>query len=414
MKSTLGLIVLFAALTLGCASTPQQTSLMRRTPEVVATATELRIRIRVYAHRYAHVVEDAADQILSGSTDPAVRMAALEWKTKSISQAQTSCYHSDPMAALFDTWALAVQQRVFFETPEYCRRFGEWRSVALAASKQIESEVRDIVQGIKRDGDLSASQTYVEEWAKAHPVKGDFLRRRSMLDKLAEALAAENLGAMARLGRLSEDMSDLAMRASLLNEMLPKQVRWQTELVMYDMGLPEIQDTALETLPRAMDLAERGVVVAESMPQLVRAERKAILEATHEEIARPLHKITEERTAILAAVDLHLERMTQLVSAERQAVLAGVHDETTRVIELVREEREVILAGMNEMVAKQWAQMRQDIPEMMGDTAAEARGTLEDVIDHTMMRVAFLGTGGMLLGFVLGVAFVRLTRRKPE
>ena len=49
----------------------------------------------------------------------------------------------------------------------------------------------------------------------------------AMLDKLAEALATENLGAMAQLGRLSEDLSDLSMRASLLNEMLPKQARWR-------------------------------------------------------------------------------------------------------------------------------------------------------------------------------------------
>ena len=180
MKRLSAVIAVCAACVAGCSSPPRQTELMRQTPDVVASATELRIRIRVYAHRWAHVVEDAADDMQEATDDPGVRKAALEWKTKSIAQAQTSCYHSDPMAALFDTWALAVQQRMFFEDPEYCRRFGDQREIALRAAETIEAEVREIASGIKRDGNIDASRTYVEEWAKAHPVEGDFLRRKSI------------------------------------------------------------------------------------------------------------------------------------------------------------------------------------------------------------------------------------------
>jgi hypothetical protein len=175
--------------------------------------------------------------------------------------------------------------------------------------------------------------------------------------------------------------------------MLPKQVRWQSELVMYDPGMPEIKESALETLPRAMDLAERGVVVAESMPELVRSERKAVFAAMHDEITRMLTKISEERTAILAAVDRHLERVMAMVSAERTAVLAGVHDETTRVLATVSAERAAVLEGVDRMVSAQWDRMQKDLPEVTRVTVMQTRETLEQVIDHTMMRIGILAPG---------------------
>ena len=58
-----------------------------------------------------------------------------------------------------------------------------------------------------------------------------------------------------------------------------------------------------------------------------------------------------------------------------------------------------------------WAKVRAEMPAMVGESMRESNDPLVAVIDHTMLRVGILGAVGMILAFVLGLLFVRLTRR---
>jgi hypothetical protein len=368
---------LLAACLAGCrtSTTPPPSTLMETAPDsVVASATELRIRIRVYSSRFAHLVEDAADEIIATSEDRSVRHAALEWKTKAIPQAQSTCFHSDPLAALFDTWALAIQQRMYFEDPVLSARFGPARGVALAASNTIVEEVEEIARSVKEDGNIDRSRDYVTGWAEANPVEGEWLRRRSILGKLAEAIASDDLGLVATVGRMAEDLSDLSMRASLYNELLPRQSRWQAELLAYELGLFELEELLLETLPRLTALTERAVVLAESAPDTIAAERQVVLEQLALEADDVLAEVRREREAVLARLTL-----------EREAA--------------------------QDFVAAQWPVVREDLPAVAGRSAEATTDPLTRVVDHAVRRLALLGRAGLAGLLLVGLVLVLVAKR---
>ena len=392
-------------------SPPSQTNLMRETGGIVVTATELRIRIRFFSSRFAVLVEDAADRIRADSDDPSVRHAALEWKTKVIPHSQTTCFLADPMAALFDTWALAVQQRQYFQRESAQRRFGDQTAVALAAAEEIVAEVEELARTIQQDGDIAGSQTFVEEWAAAQTLDGDWPRRGSIIPELAEALAASDIGLSATFGGLGEDFADFSHRLSIINEFAPRQARWQAELLAYELGLHELEHWTTETVAHSTLLAERAVEVVEELPELLRSEREILLERATQERELLLEQVTREREAAQEFIDLTRLATLADVGRERELLTASLHEEVTRVLEIVTVERMALLAESERILKAQWPVVRDDLPDVAERSMDRTLEPLEALVDHGVLRLAQLGAAGLVGLLVVGLVLVRASRR---
>ncbi len=103
----------------GCGNPGKKSGLMKTMPagsNITLSAEQLRIQVRSLVDPFSGRIEEAADEIIAGSVDPRVRLAALEGKANTIPALRESLFRPDPLAAVMDAWALAKQMEDYFET----------------------------------------------------------------------------------------------------------------------------------------------------------------------------------------------------------------------------------------------------------------------------------------------------------
>ncbi|HEY7253399.1 MAG TPA: hypothetical protein VIG37_23080 [Methylomirabilota bacterium] len=83
--------------------------------DVAVTANQLRLRMRSLAGPMTGQIEQAADQIIAGTTDDAVKRAALQGKIEGVPAIRKALFEPDPFSAVMDTWVLANQMADYFE-----------------------------------------------------------------------------------------------------------------------------------------------------------------------------------------------------------------------------------------------------------------------------------------------------------
>jgi hypothetical protein len=84
--------------------------------DVAVTANQLRLRMRSLAGPMSGQIEQAADQIIAGTTDDAVKRGALQWKIAGVPAIRKALFEPDPFSAVMDTWVL-VNQMLFRARP---------------------------------------------------------------------------------------------------------------------------------------------------------------------------------------------------------------------------------------------------------------------------------------------------------
>jgi len=134
---------------------------------------------------------------------------------------------------------------------------------------------------------------------------------------------------------LAEGLGDFTARLDSYNVYLPKQVRWQAELLIADFTHDPQISGALSNLAVLSDSAAKASGNLERMPDLVDQTRKSFkadvegerLSAqafVREELLRTLYALQQERIATIAA--MHGERLatTAEISQERRAAMEAL------------------------------------------------------------------------------------------
>lgn len=370
-----------------CNSTPAaRTELMRHDPRIEASASELRLKMRAFAHRFAHRVERAADELALDCPDPAVRLAALQWKIHAIPLAQTTCYLADPLAAMTDTWALAVQQRMHFEGGGAERLFGERARIALEAARKIEADLEELVRSVAADERWLEGREDVRAWAAAHPLPETWSGRESLVPHLSEFVGSASLGALARVGKLEEDLGDVAMRLSLYNELLPSQARWQAEFLLLESGTLALVEELRALLP--------ALGSAASSASALEARAEAMLEAR---LSAALLELRRERELVLAFLEETRHDSHQRLRADLD-----------HLTERIADERRALVASLEEVLVAQWPRVRADLPEVAARSMTSSGPELSALADRLLLRLGLLGLGGLVLAFFGGLLLVRV------
>ncbi len=148
MKKTYGTLILFMAITalhmIGCGSISSQSPLMKQQEVENISRMELRNRLTNFTVYFAKIVERAADEIITKSDDPQIKMNALRWKINSIPASHYAFFLNDPMAALIDIATFCIQMDQFFDKGNGKDVFGEYTYIARDASKIIMKELKII------------------------------------------------------------------------------------------------------------------------------------------------------------------------------------------------------------------------------------------------------------------------------
>jgi hypothetical protein len=290
MRKTVLLLVLLS--TTSCSIL---TSVGRRVTSLVPgdsalTLDELRSGLLDFSSLFTMHVTDAADQISAATVESRIRRLSLLWKINMPPVAQLAASDPNPRTGYVEVLTVAVSQRQFFENGAGSSLFGPQQSIALEAAKEIEqAALREGSRFLPPDK-LDELHTEVEQLAKEHPIRGEFLHEniQAGLQKAEtggafddiisvpmapfRAIAGVESGAQAihEFNSTAEQFTDIV-------DQLPQRLRWQMELLSYDL---QEQGGVLEKSLKSFDLvaesAQRLSIVAEQAPEAMRQTIVAI------------------------------------------------------------------------------------------------------------------------------------------
>lgn len=324
----------------GCSTSgPQQTQLMKKTDLTVSSA-QLQVQVRSLAGRFSGLMEETGTEVLEQTDDPAMRRRALLWLTNGIPAMQHALFRPDPLAALLDGWFLVAQMHFYFEEhapDDLPRPFAE---IAIRMLDTMESDIKGIVIRAGSENSYETGRQLVYDAARNYAIDSSFVSRQGSSIVLSEFTARAASGALRSIGSLTETMDDLIARFDLHAEYLPKQARWQAQLMMIDEGFDTVGPSLehLAYLDVVAGQIDRLTPLVEAFPDLVAEERVAVLEAFDAELTRILNFIDQQRIAL----------MHEDIRGEREAVLDAIREERIAVLEAIADERRIVLDALRE------------------------------------------------------------------
>jgi hypothetical protein len=214
----------------------RQTEIMEKGGGVSLGAADLRARVNDLADRLAGGLERMADRIGTESRDPRVRRHALAFKVDAIPAVYTAAYRVDPLVAAVDTWALAFQVKEYVETGAGRDAFGTEQSLVRAETRHLLADADASVRGMTASPKaFDAARVKVQGWVAKHPIEHAFSSRSSVAPILAE-WRSEDGNAFLAVGEVKDTIQDLSERLNTYAAQMPRQVRWQAELLVAELS----------------------------------------------------------------------------------------------------------------------------------------------------------------------------------
>jgi hypothetical protein len=343
------LLLTLVIFSLGCASrSTRKTSSVKRLKNINVSATELSSRNQSLLAVYSSQVEVAADQIIVASPSPLTRRVALLWKSEAIPVLQTSLLNTDPVAAVIDTWAFLLQMSAYMEQPAVKNGLGQFARVPPETLSKMEFEMQQLIRSAAPSADIEDIGRRVRNWASAHPIETGLGGRESVGSDLIRSTYQDDLGALSSLTALQEGLGDITARLDSYNFYLPKQARWQAELLADDLSRDPALGTAGSNFAILAKAVQQSAGSLDRMPQMAgKARQLAIQDVDRQRLAaesfligereRLADEMTQQRIGAIA--DLRGERLaaTADLRAERQIVLDAVHAEKVGAMSDLRE-----------------------------------------------------------------------------
>jgi hypothetical protein len=350
--------VLAATLAAGCAKSPP--TLIDTLDEPQMTREELRARMYLYVRRFTSEIEVAINAIIYESDDLVLGRRALIWATSVVPAVQSAAFQPDPAAGLIDAWALAAQQRDFFETGLARDVFGDYQHIPVETSRALLLEIESIARDLAPN-DFDRMQGNIETWVAENTIDNLLFNRQSTAPLTAAALGPASSSALSAVGSMSDELQDLSARLSVYNEIMPRMARWQAGLLL----TAEAGGVSFTGMLRDIEFHARGMqdivafldstqLLLDSVPQIITQERIAVM-----------NDITLERIAVMREINALLALTLEAIDRERQAVMSGITEER--------------IAALRDIDA-----LAERLTEM---TLDQAEIRIESAIDHLIWRI---------------------------
>jgi len=259
------------------------------------------------------------------------------------------------VAAVLDTWAFLFQMKAYMERPTVKQGFGESYFVVAETLRNMDAEMERLIVVAAPSANIADLRQRVGAWAAAQPIQAGLAGRQSADPDVIRKAEEADMGSVASLKSLAESLGDLTARLDAYNAYLPKQARWQAELLLGDIARdPQVDAVKSNVVVLSNELAKTSGSL-EHMPETMEKAREAIRSdvegqrlATQafvrEERLQTLDAVRQERIATVAAIigAMDDERLaaTADLRGERQLVLNDVHTQEAAVLSDINAERE--------------------------------------------------------------------------
>jgi hypothetical protein len=251
--------------------------------------------------------------------------------------------NADPVAAVVDTYAFIFQMKGYVNEPTMKTRFGVFLPVATDALNRMDGQMQQLVLTAAPSANIPDIRRRIGEWADAHPIRTGLAGRTSADLDLIRQVDKGDLGAMASIKALQEGLGDITARLDTYNNYLPKQARWQAELLLGDLAhdpefnaaasnftvLTKVLDKTSNDLDRMPDMAAKAREVALAD---VENQRLAAQSFFTQERAQVMDALARQRIAAMGELDGQRLAATGDLRTERQTVLDAIHEEEMAVM----------------------------------------------------------------------------------
>lgn len=398
VRNRLCYLLLGIAFFLGCASRgTRKTASLSQAKNVTASAEEISARNQSLLAIYSSEIENAADRIIRESPSPEARREALVWKAEGIPVLQMSLLNTDPLVAVVDTWAFIVQMQEYMQRPAMKTRLDNSQNVPLDTTRNMEAEMEQLVIAAAPSADINDLHRQIEVWAIAHPVQGGLSGRTSMSADVIRKTYRDDLGALATLKALQENLGDITARLDSYNAYLPKQARWQAELLVTDFSRnPKLTAAASDftVLSHAMSTASNNL---DQMPQMAAKAREVALS-----------DVDHQRVAAQDFLAQQREKAFDDLAQQRSEAIADLRGERLAATADLRGEREIVLNALHQ----EEVTTVKDLHTLSQDTMNDLDRKSRRLVDHIFWRAFELVVAGMLLSFL--AAWILLRRFAPR
>ena len=320
---------------------------MKAARNVEASPTELTSRNQSLLAIYSAEVEAAADKIMRQSPSAAARHQALVWKAEAIPALQLSLLNPDPIGAVLDTWVFIFQMRAYMERPAIKNSFGESYPIVSQTLGSMESQMGQLVRTAAPAANVADLRQKAATWATDHPISATLAGRESVDPELIRIVGETDLGLGEFLQTVDKRLGDLTTRLDAYNMYLPKQARWQAELLFSDIsGDPRVA-TAASNLTNLSDAAATTAANMNQFPELMKQARVAVRSDVDTQRLAAQGFLRNERLETLDA--LHQERVETVAELrnERLAATEDLRGERREVFEALNDQEQTVMRDLN-------------------------------------------------------------------
>ncbi|HTO88990.1 MAG TPA: hypothetical protein VMR54_15830 [Thermoanaerobaculia bacterium] len=296
------------------------------------TIPALQFEVLRFADDYTGSVAHAADRVGREVGTREAHMEALKWKLDQATAAYVDATGPNAVWNALDLVGLATVSRMVIEDAKSREIFGGDLEPLLDAHRKLEASAWSLVGQFLEPSEEQELHDLFAEWRKQNPdersVAGVHFREFAMaLGKAStpDKIKPTSIFSLLYLNPLAgldpttvaiEQSKDLAARTVAFAERMPTLLRWQAELLAYQVsGQPEAQQI-LADANRVSRSAESVAKTAEGLPELVDTQRK-------EAIDQFFAGVTAQREGMIADLDAHEGKVRDLLGQTKQTLDAG-------------------------------------------------------------------------------------------
>jgi hypothetical protein len=303
----------------------------RELVQTAYTQEHLREELGDFASHFQLVVGSTADTIAERATSREIKRTALLWRLRVVPLVQEAAFEPNPQEAYISTLTLIVLIRRYVTEGEAGTLFGDQQHLVIRASDDLEKELIQIGVRFMGAAEMERVRAEIEEFARRRPVPGREFAIQSVGKALAEVeqtnvfgrVAAIPLSPFRALGGVGD--SPTAIREFTVTardfvrviERLPEQVRWQLELLLYDV---EDRETVTESVAVMQSLARSAQDVSEAASRLP-ADLQSVLVDSGETLGQ-LERLLREARELAGPLSASA-RSLELASESWATVLDG-------------------------------------------------------------------------------------------
>ena len=397
-------VSLILALANGCASQPTKSSFERGVQEATLSERQVRSRLHDLVRRASAMVEAATEQNIQDTEDPAERLRALTARANFVAALQSAAFDNDPYIGLLDVWALTAQTRDYYESGPGRVNLGERSVAVLEALGALEGLVVETVTATGGVEGMEELRPHLEKWVEENPITDESFGRASVGPTLAAEMS-DSRALFSTSARMEDRVEDMSDRLTVYAEMLPKQARWQAEILAQDLlrQTPSVLDGILDQI-HVLASAERQAIT-----EYVSAEREVVRAEIDAQRLDTLAKLREEREATVATLDAMHATTLSAVTAERVATLEGLDEMRADTLLVLHTER----SEMQTWIDQSQATLLADVERLTERSFDHMADRTEAVATRLLNKVILSAGAGLAAVVLIGLGLLARRRHAP-